>query len=115
VRCLWKAKKSSVSANIPNWLNAVQDALIAAWLFLVLMWALIARSISVALLQYNSITWCGDCLVIKLGSVRCVKYILILLSLFLFILIHVYFTQHKANSEGKEDYPKHVYANMEKP
>ena len=34
--------------------SAVQDALIAAWLFLVLMWALIARSItSVALLQYN--------------------------------------------------------------
>ena len=29
--------------------SAVQDALIAAWLFLVLMWALIARSISVAL------------------------------------------------------------------
>jgi len=25
------------------------------------------------------------------------------------------FTQHKADSEGKEDYPKHVYANMEKP
>ena len=46
---------------------------------------LIARSISVALLQYNRITWGGDCLVIKLGSVRWFESISI--SLFYSLLI----------------------------
>jgi len=47
---------------------------VMSWLFLLLLWSLIARSVSVALLQFKSFSWGGDCLVIHLGSVSVTFY-----------------------------------------
>jgi hypothetical protein len=61
-----------------------------AWLFMLLSWNLMARSISVATIMYNHIAWANDALVITLP-------------------------RHKGDQEGSNSYPKHVYANPSRP
>ncbi len=58
--------------------------------FLILAWNLMARCNSVATLMFDHITWENDCMVIV-------------------------FPGHKGDQEGKNCYPKHVYANPLRP
>lgn len=63
---------------------------IFAWLFLLLCWNLMARSVSVGTLMYVHVTWDMDALICNIPK-------------------------HKGDQEGKHSYPRHIYANVLNP
>ena len=68
---------------------AVSSGSCFAWLFLLIMWSLIARSVSVSLLQFKSMSWGGDCIIIMHGAVSISVDIRYRLLLFFLYKIHL--------------------------
>ena len=70
--------------------TAILCLLVFAHTFLILAWNLMARSNSVGSLMYQHVSWENDSMVIRLPK-------------------------HKGDQEGKNSYPKHVFANPNDP